>query len=43
MEKKCNECQNKGMTNNNWVMVLVSIYILISSIYGTIEIMKKIF
>lgn len=39
--KKCNTCK-KGLKPTHWAMMLFSVYILIASVYGTIEIVKFI-
>ena len=41
-EKGCSSCQ-KGLTAPHWAMLITSIYILFSSIYGTIQLIKFIF
>ena len=44
MEKKetCNTCKNKGLKGETIFMFLLGIYILGTSIYGNIELIKKI-
>lgn len=42
-EKDCNTCKNKGLKKEHWFMVILAVYILFSSIYGTIQIFKNLF
>lgn len=39
-KKDCQTCKNKGLSGGQWVMVGVSSYILLSSIYGTVQLVK---
>lgn len=41
-KKGCSTCQ-KGLTAPHWAMLVTSVYILFSSIYGTIHLLKVIF
>jgi len=38
----CKKC-NKGLSNTNWFMIALSIYLLITSVYGTIQLFKNFF
>lgn len=40
-KENCKTC-NKGISNNQKFMIGVSVFILMTSIYGTIEIVKKV-
>lgn len=40
LNKECQSCKNKGLNSGQWFMVGISSYILISSIYGTIKLVK---
>lgn len=43
VEKKgCSTCNNKGLQRQHWVMVILAVYLLFASVYGTIEFVKKI-
>jgi hypothetical protein len=42
-KKPCGSCKNKGLKPTHWIMVLVSMYILFSAIYGTIKLFKEFF
>lgn len=35
--KECRTCKKKGLANHQWIMVILSFYILFSAIYGTIK------
>jgi hypothetical protein len=39
----CSKCKNNGLSSHQWVYVVVSFYILFSSIYGTIQLFKQLF
>lgn len=39
-KEECQSCKNKGLNSGQWFMVGISSYILISSIYGTIKLVK---
>jgi len=39
-ETNCKKCKKKGLSSTHWVMVTLSVYILFSSIYGTIQLIK---
>ena len=43
-EKECQSCKNKQTPNtilkNNWWVFVASFYILFSSVYGTIQLVK---
>ena len=41
-EKECKTCKQKGFTKGQWIMLSASFYILFSSIYGTIKIIKEL-
>jgi hypothetical protein len=35
--KECRKCQKKGLANHQWIMVILSFYILFAAIYGTVK------
>lgn len=39
-ETSCKKCKKKGLSKTHWVMVVLSVYILFSAIYGTIQLIK---
>lgn len=39
-ETGCKKCKKKGLSGTHWVMVVLSLYILFSAIYGTIQLFK---
>jgi len=41
-EKECKSCKQKKMTNGQLAMVIASFYILFSSIYGTVKLIKEL-
>ena len=41
-EKECKTCKQKKLTNGQLAMVISSFYILFSSIYGTIKLIKDL-
>jgi hypothetical protein len=40
--EECQTCKQKGLTRGQWIMLSASFYILFSSIYGTIKIIKEL-
>jgi len=42
-EVGCKKCKKKGLSGTHWVMVVLSFYILFTSIYGTIQLFKLLF
>jgi hypothetical protein len=40
-KKKCKTCSKK-LSTVNWMMVLLSFYILFSSVYGSIKLFKEL-
>ena len=42
-KKPCGNCKKKGLNTTHWVMVLISMYILFASIYGTIKLLRDFF
>lgn len=42
-EVGCKKCQKKGLSGTHWVMVILSFYILFTSVYGTIQLFKLLF
>jgi hypothetical protein len=38
----CKKCKNKGLKSHHIVMIVTSFYILFTSIYGTIKLIKDI-
>ena len=41
-EESCKKCKNKGLKSHHIVMIVTSFYILFTSIYGTIKLIKDI-
>ena len=41
-KEDCKKCKNKGLKSHHIVMIVTSFYILFTSIYGTIKIIKDI-
>ena len=41
-EETCKKCKNKGLKSHHIVMIVTSFYILFTSIYGTIKLIKDI-
>jgi hypothetical protein len=41
-EEECKTCKQKKITSGQLAMVITSFYILFSSIYGTIKIIKEL-
>jgi hypothetical protein len=41
-KKPCKKC-NRKLTKTHWTIVVLSFYILFSSIYGTIKLIKDFF
>lgn len=41
-EKGCKTCKKKSTSSPKWI-VLIAVYLLISSVYGTIELIRNIF
>ena len=42
IEEECKTCKQKGLTKGQMIMLSASFYILFSSIYGTIKIIKEL-
>jgi len=42
-KKPCGNCKKKGLNTTHWIMVLISMYILFASIYGTIKLLRDFF
>lgn len=40
--KECNECQKTPYNSKQWMVILFGSYLLFSSVYGTIEIVKDL-
>lgn len=40
-KKECKACKNSGINKTNWVMIVLAIYLLFASIYGTIQLFKN--
>jgi hypothetical protein len=38
----CTKCKNKGLSKTHWMMLTFSFYVLATSIYGSIVLIKKI-
>jgi hypothetical protein len=41
-KKECKSCKRKSLSKSHWVMVIISTYVLFSSIYGTIKLVKEL-
>lgn len=41
-EKECKSCKQKKITNGQLAMIISSFYILFTSIYGTIKLIKEL-
>jgi len=41
-EKECKSCKQKKITNGQLAMLISSFYILFTSIYGTIKLIKEL-
>ncbi len=41
-EKECKTCKQKKITNSQLAMIITSFYILFSSIYGTVKLIKDL-
>jgi hypothetical protein len=41
--KDCKSCKDTGLGFGHWTMVILGFYIVFSSIYGTIQLIKDIF
>jgi hypothetical protein len=41
-KKECKTCKRKSLSKSHWVMVIISTYVLFSSIYGTIKLVKEL-
>jgi hypothetical protein len=41
-KKECKTCKRKSLSKSHWVMVIISTYVLFSSIYGTIKLLKEL-
>lgn len=43
MDNNCNECKNPGkLSNFQWGGLLLGVYLLSTSIYGTVKLFEKI-
>jgi hypothetical protein len=42
LEKECKTCKQKKITNGQLAMLISSFYILFSSIYGTVKLIKDL-
>jgi hypothetical protein len=42
-KKSCKSCKKEGLTTKEWFLFLFGMYILITSIWGTNELIKKLF
>ena len=40
-KKGCQSCK-KGVSKSTWYMLMISFYILLTSIYGTVKLVKEI-
>jgi hypothetical protein len=38
----CKSCKKKGISHTDWLMIILSSYILFSSVYGTIKLIKEL-
>jgi hypothetical protein len=41
--KKCKSCKKTSLNKKEWLMIIIGIYILLSSVYGTISLYHKLF
>lgn len=41
-KKECSSCKGK-LKKSDWILITVSFYVLFSSIYGTIQLIKNLF
>jgi hypothetical protein len=41
-QKECKSCKNKGLTRSQWGIAFLSVYLIFSSIYGTIKLFKEV-
>lgn len=41
-KSSCKSCKKKGISNTDWLMIILSSYILFSSVYGTIKLFKQL-
>jgi len=41
--KDCKSCKNPGLKISHWGMIFLGFYMLFTSIYGTIQLIKLIF
>jgi hypothetical protein len=41
-KKECKTCKRKSLSKSHWIMVIISAYVLFSSIYGTIKLVKEL-
>jgi hypothetical protein len=41
-QKECKSCSKKGLTLGQWGIAMLGIYLIFSSIYGTIKLFKEI-
>ena len=42
-KKKCSKCQKGKLNAKQWLIVALGMYMLATSIYGTIELFHKLF
>lgn len=41
-KKECNSCKKKGLNKKEWIGVSIGLYMLATSIYGTIHFIKHL-
>ena len=41
-KKECKTCKRKSLSKSHWVVMIISSYVLFSSIYGTIKLVKEL-
>lgn len=42
-KKPCKTCKNNTLNKSHWVIIFFSVYILITSVYGTIKLITNFF
>ena len=41
-QKECKSCKQKTLTNSQWGIAILGIYLIFSSIYGTVKLFKEV-
>lgn len=42
-KKECTSCKNKGLKTQHWAMIILGMYMLFASIYGTVQLIRNLF